>query len=63
MDIFKRIDAEVRPLPQGHLRPPRCNAGGCLDCSSYQGGRRRASMSNRSALQTDAARNKTGSKV
>lgn len=44
----------VRPLPPGRRRPPRCNAGGCRDCSSCPGGRRRAATSSPSVLQMDA---------
>lgn len=50
-------------LPRGHHRPPRCNAGGFLGCSSYQGGQQRASLSNPSGPRTHAAKNETGLQV
>lgn len=42
-------------LPPGRRRRPRCRAGGCLGCSSYPGGRRRASRSKRCGPQKHAA--------
>lgn len=58
-----KTDCFLKSLPRGHHRPPRCNAGGFLGCSSYQGGQRRASLSNPSGLHTHAAKNKTGLQV